>query len=116
MGNPVIHFEIGAVDGDRARRFYSDLFEWDIDVDPSGYGVVRTGSAAGIGGGLMTAPEGRPSWVTFYVGVDDLEKYLARAEQLGGQRVMGPMPVGDAGAFAMLADPDGNVLGLFTER
>jgi uncharacterized protein len=61
-------------------------------------------------------PEGRPSWVTFYVGVDDLEKHLARAEELGGRRVMGPTDVGGTGAFAMFADPDGNVLGMFAER
>ena len=47
--------------------------------------------------------------------VDDLEKYLARAEELGGRRVMGPMSIEGTGAFAMFADPDGNVLGLFAE-
>ncbi|GAA4547371.1 hypothetical protein GCM10023175_31510 [Pseudonocardia xishanensis] len=64
----------------------------------------------------MQTPEGVPPWVTFYVGVEDLEKTLERAEGLGGRRVMGPMPVGDVGEMAMFADPDGNVLGLFAER
>ncbi|HXV92823.1 MAG TPA: VOC family protein [Pseudonocardia sp.] len=68
MGDPVIHFEIGAADVERARRFYSALFGWEIETDETGYGMVRTGAASGIDGGLMQAPEGRPPWVTFYVG------------------------------------------------
>jgi predicted enzyme related to lactoylglutathione lyase len=50
------------------------------------------------------------------VAVDDLEVSLRRAEELGGMRMIGPMPVGDAGAFATFADPDGNMIGLFAER
>jgi uncharacterized protein len=115
MGNPVVHFEVGAADAERARRFYADLFDWDIRVDPSGYGLVSTGSPVGIAGGLMPAPAGRPAWVTFYVSVEDLEKSLVRAEELGGRRLVGPQPLGGGMAFAMFADPDGNPVGLVHE-
>jgi len=116
MGALVIHFEIGAIDGEAARRFYAELFGWGVAPDPTGYGVVDTGGDTGIRGGIMQTPEGVPPWVTVYVGVDDLEKSLEKAEGLGGRRVMGPTPVGEIGEMAMLADPDGNVLGLFAER
>lgn len=117
MGAPVVHFEIGAVSADATRRFYAELFGWKVDLDPNGYGVVDTGGGdVGIQGGIMQTPEGVPPWVTFYVGVHDLEKTLERAEGLGGRRVMGPMSVGEIGEMAMFADPDGNVLGLFAER
>jgi hypothetical protein len=115
MGNPVVHFEVGAVDAERSRRFYAELFDWDIRLDPSGYGMVGTGSEVGIAGGLMPVPEGRPPWVTFYVAVDDLDEALARAEKLGGQRLVEPQPIGEDMAFAMFADPDGNVVGLVRE-
>ena len=113
---PVVHFEIGAADGDRARRFYGDLFGWAVTDGGDGYGVVDTGTSVGIGGGILQAPEGVAPYVTFYVGVDDIEKTLGRAEELGARRLMGPMPVGEMGEMAMFTDPDGNVLGLFTER
>lgn len=58
---------------------------------------------------------GRRSYLTVYVAVDDLDKYLKRAEELGGSTVLGPMPVRGIGAFAMLCDPDGNIVGLFRE-
>ncbi|MHC1557837.1 VOC family protein [Actinomycetospora sp. C-140] len=113
MGHPVVHFEIGGADGARSRAFYTDLFGWSVTPESHGYGVVSTGSPDGIGGGIMQTPEGVPPWVTFYVEVDDLEKTLARVEELGGRRVMGPAPVGDIGEIAMFTDPDGNPVGLF---
>jgi hypothetical protein len=48
--------------------------------------------------------------------VDELKKYLERAETLGGKRLMGPKRVGEMGAFAMFMDPDGLVIGLFEEN
>jgi predicted enzyme related to lactoylglutathione lyase len=115
-GPAVVHFEIGAVDGDRSRRFYSRLFGWSIDVDDrTDYGVVRTRSDTGIGGGVVAAPPGVPPWVTFYVAVPDLDDVLARAGELGGRSVMPPTEIGAGMAVAMFADPDGNVVGLVTE-
>lgn len=115
MGNPVIHFEIGSTDVASARRFYADLFAWDVSVDDDGYGVVTTGSEEGIGGGITPTPDGDAPSVTVYVHVDDLEKSLDRAVELGGSRVIGPTPIDEIGSFAMFRDPDGNVLGLFTD-
>ncbi|WP_158703500.1 VOC family protein [Pseudonocardia dioxanivorans] len=115
MGAPVIHFEIGATDGERSRRFYADLFGWRITPDPAGYGVVDTG-AAGINGGVVQVPAQVRPYVTFYVAVEDLDEALDRAEELGGHRVLAPSAVGDIGSMAMFTDPDGTMIGLFTER
>lgn len=116
MGDPVVHFEIGSPDIARARRFYGELFDWVAQGDPSGPVVlVETGSGEGIGGNMMQTPEGVPPYVTFYVHVDDLVAYLDRVESLGGKVVVGPEPIPGVGSFAMFADPDGNVIGLFRE-
>jgi predicted enzyme related to lactoylglutathione lyase len=51
--------------------------------------------------------------VTFYVMVDDPQKYLDRAEQLGGKTVMPPSEIPGAGiTLAMLTDPEGHLIGL----
>jgi predicted enzyme related to lactoylglutathione lyase len=114
MGEPVVHFEIGATDWARTRDFYAELFGWTVTGSPSGYGMIDTGSGLGIGGGIMQAPPGRPPWFAVYVAVDDVEKALARAEELGGTRVVEPRTVeGGEGCFAMFADPDGTLIGLF---
>ena len=116
MGRPVVHFEIGVAEAARSRDFYAELFGWRIQVDDSGYGLIDTDAGSGINGGIMQKPEGVPTYVTIYVGVDDLDPFLERAEKLGGKTVVEPMPVGEMGSFAMFADPDGNVIGLFQEE
>lgn len=115
MGDPVVHFEIGGTDAERSRAFYGRLFGWSVRVDDQGYGLVATGSEVGISGGIMQTPPQVPPWVTVYVGVDDVEEALARAEELGGRRLMGPAPVEGRGEMGMFADPDGNPVGLFAE-
>jgi predicted enzyme related to lactoylglutathione lyase len=49
--------------------------------------------------------------VTFYVRVDDLDDYLARATELGGEVQMPPTEAGDV-RLAVFADPRGNSVGL----
>ncbi len=90
MGNPVVHFEIGGKIAERTRAFYSELFGWDIGIDETGYGLVDTRSDIGIRGGMMVTPPEVPPYLTVYVAVDDLDKYLKRAEELGGSTSSDP--------------------------
>lgn len=122
MGQPVVHFEIVGQDGEKLRQYYKDLFGWEADANnPMGYGIVpREGNTGregvGIGGGIGPGPEGYPGNVTFYVAVPDVEAALAKAESLGGTRVMGPqkpMPTVEIGLFT---DPEGHVIGVVKEE
>jgi uncharacterized protein len=118
MGKPVAWFEVISADADRARKFYSELFGWTVSADPAigGYALVDTGAGEGaIGGGIgaLTGPADTPG-VRIYMRVDDLDAYLDRAEKLGGRRLVPPTNLpGDFGRFAMVADPDGNPVGLW---
>jgi hypothetical protein len=109
---PVTHFEINAQDAPATQQFYKDLFGWGIDTNnPQNYGVIDTkAKGTGINGGIGASQEGR-SWVTFYVECDDPAATLAKAERLGGRRVMEPMDAGNV-TYALFADPEGNVIGL----
>jgi len=51
--------------------------------------------------------------VTFYVQVDDLAAYLAKAERLGGKTLLPPMPVPGVGSIALFTDPESHIIGLF---
>lgn len=114
MGNPVVHWELAAKDPQKASEFYAQLFDWKINHHPEmQYWMAHTGGEGGIDGGIM-APQGdAPNFVTFYVLVDDLDAYLAKAESLGGKTIMGPMPIPGVGSCAMFQDPAGNCIGLY---
>lgn len=117
MGQPVVHFEIIGKDGGALQRYYSDLFGWKIDADnPMAYGIVQregnvNADGAGIGGGVGAGPEGYGGHVTFYVEVPDVEAALAKAESLGGTRVMGPQQM-DTVELGQFTDPEGHLVGV----
>jgi len=122
MGQPVVHFEVIGKDGDRLQSYYAELFGWQIDShNPMSYGVVQrdgntNSDGAGIGGGVAAGPEGYEGHVTFYVEVPDAEAALARAEELGGARVMGPDQVMEGLVIGQFADPEGHVIGVVQGR
>ena len=124
MANPVVHFEIIGKNAPQLRSYYKDLFDWNADtnsavateVSASGnYGFINkistedgTGIPGGIGGG-----EGYDSHTIFYVGVENVEAALLKAEILGGKRVMGPIEKPGGGLIVgHFRDPEGNLIGL----
>jgi predicted enzyme related to lactoylglutathione lyase len=118
MGQPVVHFEVIGKDGEKLRSYYSELFGWEIDANnPMNYGVVqRDGNVSpdgiGIGGGIGVGPEGYSGHVTFYIEVPDVEAALAKAESLGGSRMMGPDKVMEGVEIGLFNDPEGHVVGV----
>jgi predicted enzyme related to lactoylglutathione lyase len=117
MAYPVAMFEVVSDDHERAQTFYSALFEWKVQVDPAmgGYGLVDTGAGdTAIVGGIGPSTGPGDTGVRFYVRVDDLAEFLARAVELGGTRLVEPTELpGGYGSFAVFADPDGNTVGLW---
>ncbi len=114
MAQPVIHFEISAANRDKAVDFYSKLFDWKTSTAPGfDYSLVEAAGKNSIGGGIGPVQPGQKPFVTFYVGVDDLQATLDKAEKLGAHTVLPPTPIPGIGACALFADPDGIVIGLF---
>ncbi len=110
MGNPVVHFEVVGRDGKKLQQFYGDLFEWKMNTDnPMNYAIVDNGGK-GINGGVGQSPEG--AHVTWYVHVDEISKYLEKAESMGGRTVMPRTELGDMVTIGLFADPEGNLIGL----
>jgi len=118
MGQPVVHFEVIGQDGDTLRQYYPQLFGWEINADNEmGYGMVAREDNAGpdgvgIGGGIAGGPPGYGGHVTFYVAVPDVEAALAKAEDLGGKRIMGPEKIMDMVELGQFEDPEGHVIGV----
>jgi predicted enzyme related to lactoylglutathione lyase len=116
MANPVVHFEIIGQDGDATQKFFADLFGWTIDTNnPMKYGMVDPGDnpeGRGIAGGVAGAMGGGPGYVTVYVEVDDVEAALAKAESLGGTRMMGPENIMEGLTIGLFSEPEGKPVGV----
>lgn len=119
MGDPVVHFEIRSSDPDAGRAFYRKLFGWRFDEAPAdhveGYTYIDSQTdRATIHGGMSGIQAGAPM-VTVYAEVADLQSSLAKAVELGGSIVQQPHAVPGV-TIALLADPQGNVVGVAQRR
>jgi len=110
MGQPVVHFEIGCKDNAKTQEFYSKLFDWQIRQ-----GMIETGGAGGINGHITSLGHEPHNYVTVYVQVADIAEYIAKAQELGGKKLVGPIDI-PTGSFAWIADPEGTIIGLLKPK
>jgi len=100
--------DLGSPDIQRTVDFYGALFGWEVPEGPEeagGYRIatVRGRPVAGIGPAQNPGP---PFWSTYVnvVSADDSAEAVNRA---GGQVIVPPMDVLDAGRMAVFVDPVG---------
>lgn len=110
--HPVVHFEIGCHGDEKTREFFAQLFGWEISGHDAGM-IINTGGAHAIGGHIAELAPEWGTYVTVYVGVDDLEVYLKKAGELGGKTLVPLVNVPGQGSFAWLAAPEGNIIGIW---
>ncbi len=107
------HIEIPVASPKNAKKFYGELFGWTFrDVPELNYVMFSAGDGS-IGGGLWNPPAGIPRLVTNYISVEDVGAMVARVQARGGKLVNPRTEVPGHGWFALVADPDGNVIGLW---
>ncbi|HKG55817.1 MAG TPA: VOC family protein [Candidatus Limnocylindrales bacterium] len=112
MADRIIHAEIVGKDAGKLQKFFAELFDWKLDTNnPGGYGMTA-GSDTGVVAGIGSTPDGSAGHVTFYVSVPDIDKSLAKATELGGRVIMPKFSPGPGATLALVADPEGHVVGL----
>ncbi|MBB1473037.1 VOC family protein [Luteimonas sp. MC1782] len=121
-GNPVVWFEIHVRDLAKAKAFYEAMLDTTLEplADPTAEGTLAMFAfpadpqGFGAGGALVHAPDAQPSagGLMVYFGSDDCAAPLARALAAGGREVSGKESIGPYGFCAVVADPDGNHVGL----
>ena len=110
-----IWFELLTGSHQAAKRFYDGVVGWDIEPQPSApggidYRMIRT--ASGHPGGVMQLTDemraggARPTWLG-YIGVDDVDRVVARVVEAGGNVMMPATDMPGVGRMAMLTDPQG---------
>jgi predicted enzyme related to lactoylglutathione lyase len=118
----VVHFEIPFDDKQRAMKFYTDAFGWQLkDMPEMNYVMASTVAVndqqmpkepGAINGGLFQRPKEAPN-PAIYVGVASVESAIAKVTKAGGKVVTPRTPIPGMGAYARVSDTEGNVIGLF---
>ena len=108
--NPVGYSELQTTDPVRARVYYSELFGWKHEEEPTPMGPYTAFPGLLVG---MTAPRDGvpPGWVP-YINTPDVAGATRRARDLGGVVLRDCVAIPD-GTFSVVRDPTGGVFGLF---
>ncbi len=114
----VTHFEISVDDPERAIKFYTDAFGWEIKKweGPMDYWLIMTGpkDQPGIDGGLMKREHPGAS-TTNTIDVPSVDEFIAKITEAGGKIVAPKQSIPGVGYFASCQDTEGNTFGIMQE-
>lgn len=106
--------ELGTIDQDAAKKFYTSLFGWqfkDTDMGPMGTYTIFTRDGVDVGALYTLEPKmremGVPPFWGAYVTVDNADTAAERAKANGGTVMGEPFDVMDHGRMAVIQDPQG---------
>ncbi len=113
MIHPIIaHVEIPVNHLQKAAEFYFSLFGWEFKSFGKGYLLFNPHK--GITAGLRESKHITGGDTTiFHIHVDNIDDILSKVEHLGGKKVRGRTVIPVMGWYALIADTDGNTIGLF---
>ena len=115
-----VWYDLMTTDLQAAEHFYTKVCGWTTSLwENSGepYTMWRAGDTEI--GGLMDLPQevrdmgGPPNWIA-YVAVSDVDSSARQAAELGGNILHPPTDIPNVGRFAVVQDPQGAVLSVFT--
>src|SRR2546423_7497517 len=105
-------------DAAAARRFYADLFGWELDDNEiPGGGIYTMCKVDGeyVGAISPSTDQAPPRWNS-YVTVASADESAAKAKEAGANLIEEPFDVMQAGRMALLQDPTGAALCVWEPR
>ena len=123
--NPVVHFEMPAVDRKRVAAFYTKAFGWQMQLlgpEMNDY-VLATTTKSGrdgrpekpgaINGGFFPKSSDPPAqYPSVVIAVDDIQAHIRKVTQAGGQVLGAPMEIPQIGLYVSFVDTEGNRVGM----
>jgi predicted enzyme related to lactoylglutathione lyase len=110
--------ELQSREPEGAATFYSDLFGWETEAHEYegrvAYVTIR--NAGSENGGVMPMTEAHgdapPHWLPYFT-VASCDDAIARARDLGGKALAGPIELPQPGSIAVLQDPQGAAFAVY---
>lgn len=126
--DPVVHFEVPYDDKDRAKKFYSDVFDWKLsDWSDEGMEYIMAHTCeideadnnmptekARINGGMVErSPAGEQCVIV--MNVKDLDASMEKIKNNGGSEVHPKVEIANMGWYARAKDSEGNIIGVWQD-
>jgi predicted enzyme related to lactoylglutathione lyase len=111
-------YDLMTTDPEAAKAFYTAVVGWGTTTwdGPAPY-TMWTAGGTPLGGSMRLPEEAvaqgaKPHWLA-YVAVPDVDATMARAKELGATIMVQPTDIPSTGRYAVFADPQGAILGVF---
>lgn len=113
-----VWYDLMTTDPSAAQKFYPAVTGWGTEKWKGPQPYTMWTLAEKPLGGVMNLPPGAarempPHWLP-YVCVKDLDATAGKAKQLGGKVVHEPTDIPEVGRFAVIQDPQGAYLAIYT--
>lgn len=122
--NKVVHFEIPSDDRERAKKFYSSVFDWDVQDMPFQDDVYTFATTSPVDENFMHKEKGAINGAIYKrdevlsnpiitIDVPSIDDFSKKIEAAGGKMVVAKGEVPDMGYYAYFHDSEGNLMGLW---
>ena len=119
--NPVVHFVMPYENGDRVAKFYSQVFEWQMNnTGPEMGNYVLAGTTETDANRMVKTPgtinggffQKNPEWPAQYpsvvISVKDINAAMKSINDAGGKVLGDPMDIPGVGKYVSFTDTEGN--------
>jgi predicted enzyme related to lactoylglutathione lyase len=119
--NPVVHFEMLAVDRNRVSKFYTTVFGWRTQMlgeDMGNYVIATTTepdetgrpkTPGAINGGFFQKEETKPAqYPSVVIAVDNIKESMKKVADAGGRVLGEPVEIPGVGLYVSFFDTEGN--------
>ena len=115
--NAITWFEILTTDLERAAKFYETTLGVTLKRENFNGTPHAIFAVPGVAGALIFDAKRKPisGGAMVYLDAPDLDASLERAAKAGGKVLLGKTDIGDPGSIAIIADTEGNHVGLHAE-
>ncbi len=111
----IAHVEIPSSDLDQTKTFLNKVFGWEFK--PFGTGYMLFNNHKGIMVGLRQVEKVNSGDTTvFHVNVSNIDETLSAVKENGGSIFKEKAVIPAMGWYALLKDPQGNIIGLYQKH
>ncbi len=121
MNNPIQWLEIATTDLERAKEFYTKVFDLElqlIEMPNEKLYMFGAPDAVGSAGCLVKTEHAKPNTdgTIVYFACEDVSIEAKRVEEAGGRVIIPKTDIGEFGFFAQFIDSEGNRIGLHSKN
>jgi len=110
-----VWYDIYSTDLPKTKAFFTELFNWSAEPSgDQGYEMIKAGETYVGGFMAIDASMGTPSHMMGYCTVEDVDASVKKWGELGARTLVPPTDIPTIGRFAIIADPQGAAVALFS--